>query len=61
MQNHPISNGICQKTLDTISDLIAQEESKTPIAKNYAIALTASKEFLDEYLIHSSLKPKEML
>jgi hypothetical protein len=35
--------------------------SKTSIAKNSAIALAASKEFLDGYLIHNALGPKEML
>jgi hypothetical protein len=61
MHNHPVSDGICQETLDKISSLIAQEVSKTPTAKNSAIAMTASKEFLDKYLIHSGLGPKKML
>jgi hypothetical protein len=61
MHNHPISDGICRETLDTISSLIAQEVSKTPTAKNSAIAMAASKEFLDKYLIHSSPRSKKML
>jgi hypothetical protein len=61
MHNHPVSNGICQETLDTISGLIAQVMSKTPIAKNSAIAMAASKEFLDKYLIHSGPRPKKVL
>jgi hypothetical protein len=61
MHNNPIFDGICQETLDTISGLIAQEVSKTPTAKNSAIAMAASKEFLDKYLIHSGLGPKKML
>jgi hypothetical protein len=35
--------------------------SKTPTAKNSTIAMAASKEFLDKYLIHSSPGPKKML
>jgi hypothetical protein len=50
MHKHPIFDGICQETLDTISGLIAQEVSKTPNAKNSAISMSASKEFLDKYL-----------
>jgi hypothetical protein len=61
MHDHPIFDGICRKTLDTISSLIAQEVSKTPTAKNSAIAMAASKEFLDKYLIHSGPGPKKML
>ena len=61
MHNHPISNGICQETLDTISSLIAQEVSKTPIAKNSTIIMVASKEFLDKYLIYNGLRSKKML
>jgi hypothetical protein len=58
MHNHPISYGICWEILDTISGLIAQEVSKTPTAKNSAVA---SKEFLDKYLIHSSHGLKKLL
>jgi hypothetical protein len=61
MYNHPVSHGICQETLDTISGLIAQEVSKTPTTKNSAIAMATSKEFLDKYLIHSGPGPKKML
>jgi hypothetical protein len=61
MHNHPVSDGICRETFDMISGLIAQEVSKTPTAKNSAIAMAASKEFLDKYLIQTSLGPKKML
>jgi ATP-dependent protease Clp ATPase subunit len=61
IHNHPISDGICRETLDTISSLIAKEVSKTPTAKNSAIAMAASKEFLDKYVIHSGPRPKKML
>ena len=61
MQNHLVSNGICQETLDTISRLIAPKLSKTPAAKNSTIAMVANKEFLDKFLIHSGLEPKKML
>jgi hypothetical protein len=61
MYNHPISDGICQETLDTISSLVAQEVSKIPTTKNSAIAMAASKEFLDKHLIHTGPKSKKML
>jgi hypothetical protein len=61
MHNHPVSDGICRETLDTISGLIAQEVSKTPTAKNSTIAMAASKEFLDKSLIHSGPESKKML
>jgi hypothetical protein len=61
MHNHPIPDGICRETLDTISGLIAQDVSKTPTAKNSAIAMAANKEFLDKYLIHNGPRPKKML
>jgi hypothetical protein len=61
MHNHPVSDGIYRETLDTISGLIAQEVSKTPTTKNSAIAMAASKEFLDKYLIHSGPGSKKML
>jgi hypothetical protein len=58
IHNHPVSDGICRETLDTISGLIAQDVSKTPTAKNSAIAMATSKEFLDKYLIHTVLDPR---
>jgi hypothetical protein len=61
MHNYPVSDGICRETLDTISGLIAQEVSKRLTAKNSAIAMDASKEFLDKYLIHIGLGSKKML
>jgi hypothetical protein len=61
MHNHPVFDGICQETLNTTSGLIAQEVSKTPTTKNSAIAMAASKEFLDKYFIHNSPGPKKML
>jgi hypothetical protein len=61
MYNHPVFDGICRETLNTISSLIAQEVSKTPIAKYFATAMAASKEFLDKHLIHSGPGPKKML
>jgi hypothetical protein len=61
MHNHPVSDGICRETLDTISSLITQEVSKTPTAKNSTIAMAASKEFLDKYLKHTGPGPKKML
>ena len=61
MYNHLVSDGICKKILDTISSHIAHEVSKTMTAKNFAIALVPSNEFLDGFLfIYSGLGPKEM-
>ena len=59
--NHPISKGQCRKSLNSISNLIAQEVEKTCTAKAFAIAMAASKEFLDTFLVHSGEEPKEML
>jgi hypothetical protein len=61
MHAHPISDGICRETFDTISGLIAQEVSKSPTAKNSTIAMVASKELLDKYLIYSGPGSKKML
>jgi hypothetical protein len=70
MHNHPISDGICRETFDTISGLISHEVSKIPTAKNSAIAMDKyldsqwswiRKEFLDKYLIHSGPGSKKML
>jgi hypothetical protein len=61
MHNHPIYDGICWETLDTIFGLIVEEVSKTPTAKTSTIAMAANKGFLDKYLIHSGPRPKKML
>jgi hypothetical protein len=61
MHNHPVSDSICLEILDTISGLVAQDDSKTPTAKNSPITMAASKEFLDKYLIHSGPRSKQML
>ena len=61
MHNHPVSDGIYRETLDTISSLITHEVSKPSTAKNSAIAMVASKEFLDKYFIHTSPGSKKML
>ena len=61
MHNHPISDGICWETFDTIFGLIAQEVSKTPTTKNSTISMAASKEFLYKYPIHSGPRSKKML
>jgi hypothetical protein len=61
MYKHLVSDGICQETIDTIFDLIGQEVLKTSTAKISTIVLAVNKEFLDGYLIHSGLGPKEML
>lgn len=48
---HPVSDGMCRETIDKIHALIGEEVSKTPNAKNSAIALAASKEFLSTFLL----------
>jgi hypothetical protein len=53
MHNYPDTDGICQETLNTIFGLIANKVSKTSTTKNSAIALVASKEFLDSFFIHN--------
>jgi hypothetical protein len=58
---HPVAEGQCRETMETVTELIAQEVAKTPSAKNSAIALAASKEFLETFLIHNGDGPKEML
>jgi hypothetical protein len=47
--------------IDSISGLIANKVSMTPIARNPVIALVASKEFLNSYLIYKTPGLKEML
>jgi len=59
--SHPIIDGLCRDSIDTISRLFTQEVVKTPIAKASAIALAASKDFLDTFLVHEGEGPKEML
>lgn len=58
---HPVAEGQCREILETVAELIVQEVAKTPSAKNSAIALAASKEFLETFLIHNGDGPKEML
>jgi hypothetical protein len=61
MHNHPVFDGIYNETLNTIFGLIINKVSKIRTANNSTIAFTASKEFLDSYLIHTCLRPKEIL
>jgi hypothetical protein len=44
--DHPVANGVCHKSVERITDILSQEVNKTPIAKNSAITLASSKEFL---------------
>ncbi len=50
---HPVAKGKCRESLETITGLIAIEVANTPTAKNLDIAMAASKEFLDTFLVHS--------
>jgi hypothetical protein len=61
MHNHLVFDGTCRETFDTIFGLIAHEVSKIPRAKNSTIAVAASKELLDKYLIHNGPGSKKML
>ena len=43
---HPIAKGICRESVERVTKIVGNEVNKTPTAKNSAIALAASKEFL---------------
>ncbi len=50
---HPVAKGVYRDSAEKILGLIAQQVAKTPTATNSAIALSASKEFLTNYLFHN--------
>lgn len=56
-----VATSQCQESLEIITGLIAAEVEKTPTAKDSAIALAASKEFLDTFLVHIGPGPEKML
>ena len=39
VHDHPISTGTFQESLDTVSQCVANEVMKTPIAKNFVIVM----------------------
>lgn len=49
--NHPVSQGTCQDSMDIMYDCVAKEVQKTPNAKNSAIIMAASKNYLADALI----------
>jgi hypothetical protein len=53
VRDHHVSNGICRESLDIAYQCVADEVTKTPTAKNFAIVMAASKQFLADYLLKS--------
>jgi hypothetical protein len=53
VQNHPVSIGVCCESLDMAYQCVANEVAKSPIAKNSAIVMAASKQFLADYILKS--------
>ena len=53
VHNHPVSTGVCCESLDMAYQCVADEVAKTPTAKNSAIVMAASKQFLAYYLLKS--------
>ena len=58
---HLVAKGMYRDSTEKISGLIAKQVAKTPKATNSAIALSASKDFLTNYLFHNGEGDKEML
>jgi hypothetical protein len=53
VHDHPVSYGTCHKFLDIAYECVANEVTKTSIAKNSAIVMTTNKQFLTNYLLKS--------
>ena len=51
VHNHHVFTGVCRESLDVAFQCVANEVSKTPIAKNSAIVMDASKQFLFDYIL----------
>jgi len=58
---HPVAKGMYRDSTQENCGLIANQVAKTPSATNSAIALSASKDFLTNYLFHNGEGEKEML
>ena len=56
-----MAKGTYRDSAKEISELIAEQVAKTPIATNSAIALSASKDFLTNHLFHHGEGEKEIL
>jgi hypothetical protein len=46
VHDHPVANGTCRESLDMTYQYVANKVLKTPTAKNSAIVMAASKQFL---------------
>ena len=53
LHSHPVADGDCRETLETVKNLVKQAFHSKPEAKTSAIALSASKEFLGTQLLRS--------
>jgi hypothetical protein len=53
VHEHHVSNGTCRESLDMAYQCVANEVIKIPTAKNSAIVMAASKQFLADYLLKS--------
>ena len=58
---HPIARGMYRDSAEVICRLIAEQVEKTPTATNSTITLSASKDFLGQYLFHNGEGEKKML
>ena len=58
---HPVARSMYRDSAEVICGLIAEQVEKTPIATNSAITLSASKDFLGQYLFHNGEGEKKML
>jgi hypothetical protein len=53
VHDHPVANDTCRESLDMAYQCVANKVLKTPTAKNSAIVMAASKQFLADYLLKS--------
>jgi enoyl-[acyl-carrier-protein] reductase (NADH) len=53
VHDHHVSNGTYRESLDMTYQCVANEVLKTPTAKNSAIVMAVSKQFLADYLLKS--------
>ena len=58
VHDHLVANGTCRESLDIAYQCVANKVLKTPTAKNSAIIMAASKQFLADYLLKSSTSSK---
>lgn len=58
---HPIAKGMYRDSIGEISGLIKEQVGRTSTTTNLAIALSASKDFLSNYLFHNGEGEKKML